>query len=212
MKSSFITSRLALIAVTVMMIGSLSGIANASTHPEPNVVPTSWELDLTFQAPRTIAVRLPGDDEATLFWYMTYTVLNKTDGDQLYIPDIWLLSDAGDLVEGNRKIQPIVFEKIKAFVNNPLLLSPIKVAGRILQGDDHARDGVVIWKAPDHDVSDIIVFFGGITGETHEVKDPLTGESRLLRKALQIDYDTPGDHRHVQRKPFVFKGAKWVVR
>jgi hypothetical protein len=86
------------------------------------------------------------------------------------------------------------------------------VAGRILQGEDHARDGVVIWQAPDHEVKDIKIFFGGITGETHEVKDPVSGDSKLLRKALQISYDTPGDHRHVQHKPFVYKGVKWVVR
>lgn len=210
MKLNFMKRSLAV--VLLMMIGFLGEFAHGATHPEPNIVPSSWELDLDFLTPRTIAVRLPGEDESTLFWYMTYTVTNKSDSDQLFIPDIWLLSDAGDLLEGNRKIQPIVFEQIKAYERNRLLLSPIKVAGRILQGDDHARDGVVIWKAPDHVVKEFKIFFGGITGETHEVTDSSTGKTRLLRKALEIDILSPGDHRHVQRKPFVLKGTRWVVR
>jgi hypothetical protein len=157
-------------------------------------------------------VRLPGEDHPKLYYYMTYSVANRTGEDQLFVPDVWMFTDAGDLMQANRGVAPAVFRAIKQHAQNPLLEEPMKIVGKILQGKDNARDGVVMWQVPDHDVDSVRIFIGGLSGETHEITDPATGETKLLRKTLMLEYHSPGDRTHVRVKPFVLKDTQWVVR
>ena len=159
-----------------------------------------------------ISVRLADQEKPKLYYFITYTVTNRTGEEQLFVPEINILTDAGDLIRANRNLSPAVFKAIKDRVRNPLLESPNQIIGRILQGADNARDGVLIWPVPDHDVDHLSIFFGGLSGETHSIKDPATGEEKLLRKTLQLEYATPGDQPHTPEKPIVFKAKTWIVR
>lgn len=198
-------------AAGALLVLALIG-SKAGAYPEPQVVSGSWQLDYEIEKPQTISVQLPDRDEPTLYWYMPYTVINETGEDRLFVPDVWLMSDAGDLMQGNRKVPPEVFRAIKKREDDPLLMSPVDVVGRLLQGEDHARQSVVIWRVPEHDVDMVRIFFGGLSGETHEVQDPQTGETRLLRKTLMIEYKTPGDAAHRARQPFIHRETRWVIR
>ncbi|MBI1372805.1 MAG: hypothetical protein GC159_08600 [Phycisphaera sp.] len=191
-------------------LGSLPQTASAG-YPEPEIVTTAWELDFSFQKPDIIAVRMPGEDRTQLFWYMVYTVSNKTGEDQMFIPNIWMLTDGGDLMQANQNVPPVVFREIKAETKNVLLESPAKVVGRLLQGPDNARDSVAIWPVPDHDVNFANVFIGGLSGETHEIKDA-QGKDHLMKKTLMIDYQLPGDQVHIRNKKFLNRGSRWIVR
>ena len=51
--------------------------------------------------------------------------------------------------------------------------------GRILQGEDNARESVVVWPASEHDVDAFEVFISGLSGETAVVMDPVTGQPML---------------------------------
>lgn len=184
----------------------------AASYPEPNIVQSSWELDIKLNAPAVISVQIPDEPKPRLFNYITYTVTNRTGNDQLFVPDLNVLTDAGDLIQLNRNIPPLAFQKIKERLRNLLLESPTKIVGPILQGADNAKDGVAIWPVPDHNITSFKLFFGGLSGETHSVKDPVTGEPKLLRKTLELSYETPGDEAHTHQKPFVFKSKTWVVR
>ena len=77
---------------------------------------------------------------------------------------------------------------------------------------DNAVDGVAIWEIPANDVDHVTIFFNGLSGETHEVENPVTQEKVYLRRTLQIDYQTPGSVEQQPRKPWLFKGEEWVVR
>jgi hypothetical protein len=198
--------------LTVMLVLAMALGGRAETAPQPDVVSSSWQLSVQFATPRVISVRLPTEDHARFYWYMTYTVTNGTGEDQMFIPDIWLLTDGGDLMQANRGVAPTVFKAIKTYLDNPLLESPTQIVGKILQGKDNARDGVAIWPVPDHDVDMLRIFFGGLSGEVHEVADPNTGEKHLLRKTLMVEFQTPGDRAHLASKPYLKKKQDWVVR
>jgi len=206
-----ITSYLMVLTAGLTMAFAV-GLSHAGTAPEPDVVPSSWELHFQYAKPRIISVTPPGEKDPQLFWYVTYTVTNETGEDQLFIPEIWLLTDGGDLMQANRKVPPAVFRAVKDYLGNPLLESPTQIVGKILQGEDNARDGVAMWPVPGHDVDVMRIFFGGLSGETHEVKDPGTGETRVLRKTLMVEFHAPGDASHIRDKQYIKKSQDWVVR
>jgi hypothetical protein len=184
----------------------------AAAFPQPNVVPSSWELDIKFDHPRVIVVQVPGQASPRVYWFVTYTVTNNSGADQNFIPELTLLTDAGDLLRANRNLPPAVYKAIREELRNPLLRSPTEVVGKLLQGPDNAVDGVAIWPMPDHDVDRVTIFFSGLSGETHEVENPVSKETVLLRKTLKLEYQTPGSVEQQPRKPWLFKGQEWVVR
>lgn len=206
------TSRWTLIAALALGAAGVGGYRAAHAFPEPNIVPTSWQLDIKYDHPRAIAVRLPGEAAPRTFWFFTYTVTNNTGEDLNFVPEISLTTDAGDLMPANRGVPPTVFRAIKQMLKNPLLRSPTEVVGPLLQGPDNAVDGIALWAMPEHDVDRVRIFFVGLSGETHEVKDPRTDEVRLLRRALMLNYQTPGSVERQPRKPWLFKDQEWVVR
>ena len=141
----------------------------AAQHPQPDVVSGSWELHFSWSVPRVVSVKLTDAVKPKLYWYMPYTVTNKTGQDQLFVPDIYALTDAGDLIQSNKGVPPRVFKAIQAREKNALLERPSRIVGRLLQGANNGRDGVAVWPVPDHDVDRVVIFFGGLSGETHQM-------------------------------------------
>jgi len=207
----YIQTTFMVLVVFTMLVVSFGG-DDAAGYPKPLIVTHNWALDVRIHTPGVIAVKSPLQDAPRLYWFMSYTVTNHTGEDINFVPDILMLTDAGDVVQANKSIPPIVFTRIKEKLNNPLLERHTKVIGRLLQGRDNARDSVAIWAVPDHDVNAISVFFGGLSGETHMVKDPVAGKQYILKKTMMLKYQTPGDASHAARKEFVLKSRQWIVR
>ena len=208
----FWTTTAIVAAAAVLLVDGLPLMRRAHAFPQPTIVPTSWQLEMKYEHPRAIAVRLPGEATPRTYWFMTYTVTNNTGEDQNFVPEIALLSDAGDLIRANRNIPPRVFATIHQELRNPLLKSPTQVVGRLLQGADNAVDGIALWPMPEHDVDSVTIFVQGLSGETYPVEDPQTGEIHLLRRTLMLEYQTPGSVEKQPRKPWLFKAERWVVR
>lgn len=211
------------------------GLASAqdepgSAVPEPELVTSSWMLTFTYDTPRTIAVEM-ADGTVRWYWYMTYKVLNDpriTNNRRetiLFVPEIVVADDRGDIRYANRGINARVFPAIKRATDNDLLLSPAQVSGNILPGEDFAREGVAIWPFSEDDVDEFTIFFGGLYGETaylphpvtgepmtRVVKDPRTGEPVLdedgepltrpvlLRRTRMLSFATPGTNTNPQRQ------------
>ena len=55
-----------------------------------------------------------------------------------------------------------------------------------LQGEDNARESVAIWPAPKHDVNNISIFIGGLSGETHRMYKVTDGGDTPLKPGLFI--------------------------
>lgn len=199
------------IALAVCFLGF--NVQESHGYPEPSIVPKSWDLDFKVTKSDTIRMRLPGQDEKKLFYYITYTVTNKTGKDQMFIPVASMFTNRGHLLTSGRGVHPAVFKEIKKRLDNPLLMSPTQVVGKILQGRDHAKDGVFIWPVPeDKDIDLLRVFISGLSGESYKAKDPVTDQEYTLWKTIMLEYRTPGDQKSTPLKTFVKQAEHWIMR
>ncbi|MEM8496165.1 MAG: hypothetical protein AAF663_12355, partial [Planctomycetota bacterium] len=115
----------------------------------------------------------------TWYWYLPYKVVNHTNEDRLFIPEVTVMDNHGRIVTAGRKIPQNVYPAIAERLGNELLESPDDVLGRLLQGDDFAKESVAIWPASSRDVDEFTVFFAGADGETKQLLSPSTGEPVL---------------------------------
>jgi hypothetical protein len=190
----------------------LAAAPSVFSYPEPSLVSSSWQLDFSHGTPRKIAVQLPGETVPRLYWYMTYKVTNNTGEDRLFVPKFTIYNNRGEIIQAGRGISPTVFDKIHREQRNPLLESPIEVVGRLLQGEDNARESVAIWPASEDDIDEMRIFIGGLSGETARVEDPVTGETVILRKTRVLDYATPGADVYRVDKSIALQHESWVMR
>lgn len=195
--------------LSIAIVVGLAGLA--AGYPQPRIVTDSWQLDFDYEMPRVITVATEPGQPPRTFWYLPYTVTNDTGADQMFIPDVRILTNTGELITAGRDVPPVVFKAIEAEQRNPLLVSPIEVIGRLLQGEDNAKDSVAVWAAPEADVDAVTVLIKGLSGETTVVKNPETGEDVVLRKTLKLEFATPGGTAPGTR-PVRFLDSDWVMQ
>ena len=82
---------------------AVAGEDNPGTYATPAAVSNAWAYDLTLATPRAISV------ESRWYWYMPYKVINKTGADRLFVPEITVTNDHGEIVIAGRRIAPAVF-------------------------------------------------------------------------------------------------------
>jgi hypothetical protein len=199
--------RITLAALCGLMLLPTVGVA----HVEPASVSRSWEFHFTIEKPKPIAVTLV-TGEVQWFWYMTYKVTNNTGQERLFVPEVAIVTDAGDVITPNRSVSTRVFNAIRDRVRNDLLDHPSEVVGRLLQGEDNARESVLIWPALPHHVSEVKVFLRGLSGETAVIANPRTGDEVLLSKTLMITYRTPGKPDSLERQTVIEESREWIMR
>lgn len=191
-----------LVVLAAAMVAVVAGVA--LTAPKPAEIPTSWQLDLTFQPPHQIQVVLPGDSRPSTFWYFRYTVTNGTDAEQRFVPDFVLSTDTGQVLRAGQGVSPFVFEAVKEKASEPLLKDQTNIAGPLLRGADNAKEGVAIFTDIDPEAGAFDLFVGGLSGETSTIKPPLpvistsygkstTKTSVTLSKTLGLNYKLPGE-------------------
>ncbi len=215
-------------AIAVLaMIGAVIGLAVAG--PSPSDVPVTWELDVYLpDVALPIVVTLPGSDEESVFWYLRYEVTNDTGEDREFTPVIDLTTNTGHIIRAGTNTPTLVYERIKALYNQPLLKNMPAMAGRFLQGDDNAKMGVAIWPDFDGDAGQIDIFITGLSGEMQIVKLPnpveqtvtdVDGNSvveqvteMVLRKTLKLTYALPGEKAARLTTPPTLISRQWVMR
>lgn len=198
----------------VGLIGLVSLVGGAVTvlgFPKPNVVAQSWQLEIWYEQPRPIAIT-ENDGRVHWYWYLPYKVVNTTGEERLFIPEVTVATDQGDIVTAGQKIPGAVFKAIAADLDNVLLENPIDVVGKLLQGDDMAKESVAIWRAFESDVDQLTIFFTGLSGETAIMVNPLTGELQVLLKTLMLQFAMPGTDMHPQGQKLVSSEENWVMR
>lgn len=204
--------------------------------PKPSDARISWELEFENTELQSIQVRLPGEDKLTTFWFMRYTITNKNldpqtrqPTEQFFLPEFVMYTDTGQIIRGGYKVPGVVFEEIKKLSNSTLLKDQTSITGKILYGEDNAKEGVAIWPSFDPKAGQLDIFVGGLSGETKEValpkpvtvkvKDPETGEVKevtkdkvLLTKTLHLAFKVPGEAAsRLTVKPEQTK-REWVMR
>ncbi len=219
--------RIAMICVVLGWSLFLTGV-NADA-PEPSQVPVTWELDTYFPDPiKPIQVVLPGETEPTTFWYLRYLVTNNGDEEITFIPTIEMVTNTGEVLASDINTPAIVFDRIKALHDQPLLKTRAGITGQILIGRDNARAGVAIWPDFDDAAGSVEIYLTGLSGESQLVELPtpiqVTTYDRdgnevveevdevVLRKTLKLVYAMPGATDARLNYPAVLESKTWVMR
>ncbi|HET6427357.1 MAG TPA: hypothetical protein VFJ30_03030 [Phycisphaerae bacterium] len=212
----------------VAAVALTAAVASSDAPPTPSVVPISWQLEFDYRPIESITIVPPGQKEARTYWYILFTVTNKTKADQVYVPSFDLCTETGQILRAGENVPSSVFKAIVARHNNPLLTSLSEISGRILQGEDNAKDGVAIWENFDPDARKFQVFVGGLSGERAVVKLPapvtvtekddkgqprqVTKDEVILAKTLHLSYSIPGEAPARPRVlPELLRKA-WIMR
>jgi len=199
-----------LLGLSLLVVAALA-CPSAQAFPRPNILQRDWQYQFTYQRPKPISVRNT-QGVVEWYWYMPYKVVNVTGEERLFIPSITIATEEGDIITAGKGVPAIVFVKIKAELGNTLLQSPAQVVGKFLTGEDFAKESVAIWPAFGHDISRMSIFIGGISGETHEEHDPVSGDKVLMNKTLMINFEFPGKPASPQQQAVMSRGDQWIVR
>ncbi len=189
--------------------------------PEPAIIqgPGQWTMEVKFEQPQQLVLPRAGGGPAR-FWYIILTVTNRTGQDVDFFPRCELMTDTFQIVPASMNVPPIAYERIKERYQRryPLLESLSQVENRILQGEDNARDIVIVW--PDFDVraESFKLFITGLSNETAVVNHPVAVDALgrpvqvYLRKTLELDYAFRGDPALRDSVEVAYKDKTWVMR
>jgi hypothetical protein len=200
----------ALIAGALVLVAP-SGALRAA--PEPSPVPTSWEF--TFEPGPLRLAWVDTEQGASPFFYFTFKVTNFWGNDLLFAPSVELVTSDSEVLVSNRDVPLAVTAEILRRLDNPLMLSQTDLVDTVLNGPEHAREGVLIWPATDLDVDEISIFFAGLSGERENYiagRDGPDPKRYSLRKTMMLRYATPGDFGRQGSRPFEVVEKRWIMR
>lgn len=187
--------------------------STAIAAPEPAPVATQWEF--TFEPGPLRLAWVEENGQLNPYFYFTYRVVNHWGGVKLFAPDVTLMADNANIERSGRGVSSSVTEEIMRRLKNPLLESQIDIVSNVLEGIEHARDGVVIWPAKDLLADEVTVFFAGLSGEFQSYvvgRDGNNPRRYTLRKTLMLRYSTPGELGQQGDTPFELVEKRWVMR
>ncbi len=205
--------------IAVLLVFSTLSAASA---PEPAAVerPGEWTLRTQFEHLQPIIMPTEQGQDAQRFWYLIMTVTNKTDRDVDFDTSCILMTDNFQLIPSGKDVPPAVYERLKKRYERryPLLQTMSEAGRRILQGEDNAKDIVVVWPDFDKKAKGLNVFIKGLSSETAVVEHPTEKDDdgepvkMYLRKTLKLDYDIIGDPAVSPRVKLDYEGQNWVMR
>ena len=206
--------------VILLVLATVISAAPLWAAPRPALVPPTgtWQLDFELHGePQLIMIKLPGREKPQRFWYLLYTVTNNTRQDVDFYPQFDLLTDTFKLYHAGVKSRQAVFDAIAGLYRKtmPLLEPEEMISGRILQGQDNARDSVAIFEQFDPNATTAKIFVAGLSNETITVGLPTEQDGRLavlLRKTLELKYQVPGDRYNPQNKVMLYRQRQWIMR
>lgn len=208
-----LANRLAAVLLSIIVLGTVADTASAQdrardVYPKPSPYPVQWELEF-----KPGDLRLYVDPQSGQpYWYFTYIVTNRTGDDQVWAPSFTLFTDAGQILPSGRDVPTRVTENLLELLDNEFLESQNQIIGEIFQGRENAREGLLLWPARELDVTEVKLFIAGLSGETAEVRDPITGDRVILRKTLQRNYVMPGNINLRRSEAARFVDQTWILR
>jgi hypothetical protein len=211
--SSLQTGRFAKLAGMALL--AVSTWAAAGLAPEPSPVARRWELKVDVGPMRVTSIEVNGQPKP--FMYLTYHVVNKSGKDLLFAPSFDLAFGSGKPVRSGRDVPSEVTSTIVGKLEDPFVQDQISIIGTLLQGDEHARDGVVIWPAESLEPSKLAMYAAGFSGETATIDLPSATEAgkkekAVLRKTLMIRYAPGGEITGRGDKPIEVAEQRWIMR
>jgi hypothetical protein len=190
--------------------------------PEPAIVPSQgqWTVDVEFTHLQQIILPTGNIIQSNRFWYTIITITNNTDDDIVFYPKCELMTDTFQIKSAGTSVGPSVFEKIKLRHKSRYpFLEYIEKTGNILhQGEENAKDIVIIWPDFDTQARSLKVFMTGFSNETVVVDHPVLKDidnmpvKVFLRKTLELNYELESETSTRSDKSLIFKGKRWIMR
>jgi len=213
-----LTTRLSTFRATppalLALLAALWTVLPALAAAEPDPVPNRWELDLVVGPLRVMNVTT--DEGIRPFFVLTYLVTNNSGEDLLFAPSWELATDAGDIIPAGRDVSRRVTRRILDRFDNPLLEDQLNILGRLLQGRENAKEGLVIWPATDLALDEVNVYAAGFSGEfkMYEVEqDDGSMERYVLRKTYALRYDVGGElSPSTSEQLSLRERPRWIMR
>ena len=202
--------KMALCGVLMLGAGSVA-LQVAEAYPKPGLIHKSWVFDYTSEKPRFISVK-DANGNTNWYCYITYKVVNNTQLERTLIPEFTMASDHGDIRPAGKGVPYKVYAAISKSVNNKYMESPVNVVGKILRGEDFAKESVAIWPMFKHDVDEVNIFVSGLSGETQSIKHPLTRKPVVMVRTLMQTYKIPGTVVNYHKQVVLDHETKWIMR
>jgi len=220
-------SVLSIFAFTLLASFALAPFANrADAYPKPSPYPISWQLKFEHSAPHRMVYLTPGDPAPKAYWYITFTVTNLTDQEQMFLPSFDMLTKDGKIIASDKDVPPGAFDEAKRRERNSQLQPLQQVKGKLLIGEDQTREGVAIWPESSLRMGTFHIFVAGLSGEAVIMKDgeetqikdwtKVSEEERnkqsILRKTLDLTYQVAGDVSQGSPNEPRLVSEDWVMR
>ena len=178
-----------LAAFSSLLVMMTSSSAMAAPVAGASVSGQDWELGFT---PGDLRLYVDPVD-GRRYWYFTYTVTNLTERDLVFAPRIELFMDSGKILRSGRGVPSRTVGQLRKLLGNPLLEDQNRIIGDLRVGKENARTGIAVWPAADLDVTELTLFFQGLSSDRKVVKHPESGEPVSLYRTLRREYTVPGD-------------------
>lgn len=187
--------------------------ADGTPSVAPKVKPATKD-DLEFR-PGTLSL-VTDPQGGARYWIFTYEVANKTGKPQRFSPRFELLMGDGTILLGGSDVAPEVGRRLQRSAAAADAADQFQIMGDILEGEENARDGYVVWPAKG-DAKDVTLFVTGVSAAFDRVKDPATGKETFLRRTWARDYTLPGssDPRESAQASVVRREGqdhRWLMR
>ena len=200
----------ALLLTTAMaVVIGMSAASASSPAPAPAPAPASaasldWQLDF---APGDLRLYVDPVD-GRRYWYFTYTVTNRTERDLVFAPRIELFMDSGEVLRSGRGVPSRVMGQLQKLLGNPLLEDQNRIIGDLRVGNENARTGIAVWPAEDQNITEVTLFFQGLSSDRKVVEHPKTKEQVSLYRTLRREYVVSGDPEHRGSAPLALDTPK----
>jgi hypothetical protein len=129
-----------------------------------------WTFDFRFENPEPIVVDVPGSGKQ-LYWYLVYTVTNRTGAEHYFVPAFTLYASNTSLQRAG--VYPTVFDAIRKQRKIRFLENAVQMIGKVLPGEDNARTGVAIFGPMPRETEDFTIFVEGLSGQY--IEQPAAG-------------------------------------
>ena len=174
--------------IPAILLTIIAAVSTSVAYPKATDHSDRWQL--TFE---TSGLRFYRDNRTDQgYWVLVYEVTNETDEDQRWVPSFTLITDQGEVLDGGNDVPRRVQLSVLETFGDPLLEMQSEVSSALLQGEENASRGLVVWKTGHEDVRSMQVFVSGVSGDIAKVNHPLTGEEVVLHRDLQLSWIVPG--------------------
>jgi hypothetical protein len=193
--------RLLLAAILLIVLSSVAKTGYG--YPKATDRAERWQLRLETDDLRYYRDKKTGQG----YWVLVYEVTNETDKDRNWIPNFELTTDRGEFLSDGENVPRHIQMAILDTFGDPLMVAQSQASGSLLQGETYAIRSFIVWKAgPEHipgyePLREIQVFASGVSGDTAEVTNPITGEKKNLRRVIQLSWFVDGNYDDILLKP-----------